>query len=89
MKSIIIDFTLILSVIFLTAGNLWAGDSKSFVVRCTIPAIPGVNAPLIEEEKVTASTAPAQEQNRQEPQIETTAKSEQNPAVTVKTIYDR
>jgi hypothetical protein len=79
MKSLIISFTLILSVVFLGAGNLWAGDSESFVVKCTIPAVPGVNAPLIEEEKVTVSAA----------QIETTSKSEQGTSVTVKTIYDR
>jgi hypothetical protein len=89
MKSIISKVTLILLVVFLAAGNLWAGDSKSFVVRCTIPAVPGVNAPLIEEEKVITPVSPAQEQNRQDAQIETTAKSEQDTSVTVKTIYDR
>ncbi len=89
MKSIISKVTLILLVVFLAAGNLWAGNSESFVVKCTIPAVPGVNAPLIEEEKITASTAPAQEQSQQAAQVETTTKSEQGTSVTVKTIYDR
>ena len=89
MKSIITKVTLILSVVLLTTGNLWAGNSESFVVKCTIPAIPGVNAPLIEEEKAITPTSPAQEQNRQDAQVETTTKNEQGTSVAVKTIYDR
>ena len=31
------------------AGKVFAGESKTIVVSCTIPAIPGVNVPLEEE----------------------------------------
>jgi hypothetical protein len=90
MKEIMVKLTLtfILLCLFLPAGNLWAGDSESFAVRCTIPAIPGVNAPLIEEETM-AAPASFQDQNQQTAQVQTITKSEQDAQVTVKTIYER
>ena len=32
-------------MIFLTISNAWAGDSITINMSCTIPSIPGVNAP--------------------------------------------
>ena len=83
-----LTLTFILLSLILPAGNLWAGDSESFTVRCTIPAIPGVNAPLIEEERM-ATPSSIQEQNPQAAQVQTITKSEQDAQVTVKTIYER
>jgi len=79
------------------------GDSFSFGESCTIPAIPGVNAPLVEEErqntKVEASAQkeePQKEPSAQSPaliqqdsQEEKTTAQEQKILATVKTVYSR
>jgi len=43
-KSIIVSITL-----FCIAGKVFAGDSVYISISCRIPAIPGINAPIISE----------------------------------------
>ena len=43
------------------AGYVFAGESVTLQFSCTIPAIPGVNAPLIEEENVQTNAESPQE----------------------------
>ncbi len=42
--------TIGLLIVLSTAGLSLAGDSASISISCTIPAIPGINVPLITEE---------------------------------------
>lgn len=81
-----------------------AGDGLSLSVSCTIPAIPGLNVPLIEEETLKTQADTAREE-KVELQIETTEQppqtiqedtpkeqltdQEQNALVMVKTFYSR
>lgn len=63
--------------IFVTLSDLdfaLAGDSITFTVVCTIPLIPGVNAPLLEKEEVRTVTVSAQSSSPALPQ---------GPAVTI------
>jgi hypothetical protein len=60
MKSIMIKTVIILMVVLSFAIVVKAAE---FQVSCTIPAIPGVNAPLIQEESVVApQSSPAEAQ---------------------------
>jgi len=81
-----------------------AGDGISLSISCTIPAIPGVNVPLIEEETLKTQTDTHIAQ-KTEPQKETQSETptmiqednqeekligeEQNSLVLVKTLYSR
>jgi hypothetical protein len=38
----------------LASSYCMAGDNKTIMISCTIPEIPGVNAPFLVEEKVEA-----------------------------------
>jgi len=52
--SLILRFSVILTI-FLTLSNLdfaLAGDSLTFSATCTVPAVAGLNAPMIEQESV-------------------------------------
>ena len=91
-------------IILLSLANVvFAGDSLSLSISCTIPVIPGVNAPLIEQETSktveTAAQPKAKPEERIQPQTPTmiqedsqeekTASDGQKSAVIVKTIYSR
>lgn len=39
-------------VVSIYANLTWAANSATYAVTCTIPAVPGVNAPLLEEKTV-------------------------------------
>ena len=43
------------AVLLLMAGTAFAGESYSIRMSCSIPAIPGVNAPSVVEEKIVAA----------------------------------
>lgn len=88
----------------LLTGVAYAGDTLSLSISCTIPAIPGVNAPLIEEETLTTKEDPnikekiesqeaIQPQSpamiQQDNQEEKLMYGGQNSLVLVKTIYSR
>ncbi len=61
------------------AGGLAFAETKSLVVSCTIPAIPGVNVPLIEEQSVRQAEVTQTE----------VIEEETKPMLLVKTLYDR
>jgi len=52
-------FITVLLIIFSLAGLAEASGSFTVSVSCSIPEIPGLNAPLIEEETTNANTAPS------------------------------
>ena len=82
-----------LVILFSTAGISQAGDNVSFSVSCTIPAIPGVNAPpFLEERTATPQVQQIVEQKAKEKPEETKAEAPamiQEDNVAVKTIYPR
>lgn len=98
MKKLFINCFCALLVSLLFVDMAFAGGTFSFAVSCTVPAIPGVNAPLIEEEaikpkEVLQETQKAEAKKDEEQIFETeeeqiTNKTKQ-PMVMVKTIYDR
>ncbi|MFH0827049.1 MAG: hypothetical protein V1923_04085 [Candidatus Omnitrophota bacterium] len=63
-----------------------AGDTSSLPVSCTIPAIPGVNTPLLEQEQVQV-TAEAEKLIQQDAQAASVNVS--TPQMLVKTYYAR
>lgn len=85
-------------------GKSLAGTNASFAVSFTIPVMPGINAPLIEEDKIKTQeeasleqTAKAQEEKQEsspeliqqdEQQKEIIANGQQ-PEMLVKTLYSR
>ncbi len=64
----------------------YAGDTTSLPVSCTIPAIPGVNTPLLEQEQVQLSPE-TEKLIQQDAQAASTAAS--SPQMLVKTYYPR
>jgi len=98
--------TLACLIIFLSLVNYAsAGDSATFTVSCTIPSIPGVNAPSFEETTVRSSAErqPAAEKQEtiqaeeneeapamiQEDSEETMLAEGTSSEIIVKTIYSR
>lgn len=86
MKRILISSLL---VIFCLTNTAWAQDSFSVSVSCIIPAVPGVNAPLIgekaviQEENKTASPLLIQEEK------EIKLAEEKNSSIILQTLYSR
>lgn len=88
------NFIISAIISLLLAGVACAGDNLSLSISCTIPAIPGLNAPLIEEETLKVeSQKEIQPQSptmiQQDNQEEKLMYEEQNSLVLVKTIYSR
>lgn len=77
MKNTLLKKILIgLMILLYAVGVSSAGDSSSIHVSCTIPAIPGVNAPPITEEKtVKQETDKMVEQKTENQQAETESES--------------
>ncbi len=103
MKNKIIFLSLIcLAILFSWAGVSWAGTTSSVAVSFSIPVIPGLNAPLIEQtqpatpQAATKQAAPQQETiaSNQAP-VQTKQQEEkitiqtQDSQAMVKTIYSR
>ena len=57
MKAMLSGLALFSLLLFLGAGDIFAGDSVSIAVTCTVPAIPGVNTPLLEAETTVVNPA--------------------------------
>lgn len=81
------------------AGIAHAGDMHSFAVTCTIPEIPGVNAPMIQETS-TRSEQKISAAQENTPKVESGEKNaskenqmlmaeQTNEAETVQTVYSR
>ena len=90
----------VLTVIFtLAAGAAFADGSNSYgiMVSCTIPAIPGVNVPLVEESskvtqnQVTTASLKKQETRENEDQLEKeqALPAEDGSFVITKNFYSR
>lgn len=65
-----------LAIVFNFPIGVLAGDSVGFSVSCTIPAIPGVNAPL--DEKAEIQPQVAEEKETQGPLSEAVDQEEQS-----------
>ena len=86
-------------LLFLGTGNVFAEDSVSIAVSCTVPAIPGVNSPLLEAETTVVNSASQISRNGELPdpspqlQEDTEEKNlnseNQKDIVLVKTFYVR
>ena len=96
-KKIIIMVMLLLSC----SHELFAAESIGFTISCTIPAIPGVNAPLAEEKALkldtpdtqTQEASPANENEEKDPALieemqEIRLAGETTPPL-IKTVYSR
>lgn len=46
MKKVTLTGVLLVMIMLVTSGLVYAGDSQTIGISCTIPLIPGVNAPL-------------------------------------------
>lgn len=104
MKNIGLRVSIIGLVILLSAVEAFAGDSRSISMSCTIPAIPGVNVPLIEEKTLQTEAKPASQTAldsqkeipqpapamiQQDTQEEKAINESQKTLVMVKTLYSR
>ncbi|MCX5714209.1 MAG: hypothetical protein NT033_05250 [Candidatus Omnitrophica bacterium] len=86
----ILGIALVLILCF--AGFVCAKDHVALTVTCSIPAVPGLNAPLVEE------TKPAAKENKDNQQVSKVEKKSQQETVVdeksgeqaaVKTYYSR
>ncbi len=86
-KILIIGLIILLSLMNVAI----AGDSLSFTISCTIPAIPGLNAPLIEEKasETQMNDTTAREMKVQQENELDTQEIIQEDRETVQTIYSR
>lgn len=84
--------TVVSLLLFVCGNEAFAGNSVSIPVSATVPAIPGVNAPLLE---VQNERLPQQNQQQQLPLVQEDTKEEkansdtQDEIVLVKTFYVR
>ena len=69
MKNEIKKMAIIPVMIFCMATEAFAGDSAYIAISCTIPAIPGINAPIISEEmnEQTGNIATTNQKESKEP----------------------
>ncbi len=101
MKKITV-ITAVFTLLLFAGGSLaLAGDSVGIAVSCTVPAVPGFNAPYLEQQIASADISPrAQtqqeyEQGRETPLLEEETKDEdvttenEKDIVLVKTFYVR
>jgi hypothetical protein len=100
MRKILITITLALLVLPLATKVCLCGDGSTIMISCTIPAIPGVNAPLIEENarinapvnsdfKVEKTDQQALSMIQQDAQIQKNIADKNNSSLLLKTIYSR
>ena len=92
MKKILISTATLALLLFVGGKVVFAGNSESIFVSATVPAIPGVNSPLLE---VQNKRLPQQNQQQQLPLVQEDTKEEkassenQDEIVLVKTFYVR
>jgi len=86
-------------VLVISFSGIALGESKTIPITCTIPAIPGVNAPPFEEEKITPDESV---KNNQEESMLAANQKKESPVISqedsytkntelasIKTIYSR
>lgn len=84
-------FILVIMLTCLINSALAGSNSYSIMVSCTIPAIPGVNVPLVEDESAVSQNQVAITQNNQG-QIENEqmlSSTQEGPFMITKSIYSR
>ncbi len=84
-------FILVIMLTCLINTSLAGSNSYSIMVSCTIPAIPGVNVPLVEDESAVSQNQAAVTQSNQG-QIENEqmlSSTQEGPLVITKSIYSR
>lgn len=84
-------FILVITLSCLINTALAGSNSYSIMVSCTIPAIPGVNVPLVEDESAVSQNQVAITQNNQG-QIENEqmlSSTQEGPFMITKSIYSR
>lgn len=97
MKNLLIILSA-LAVTLLLTSVAFAGESKTIGVSCTIPAIPGVNAPPFPEVKKTINLQEPQAQANTEKEAEKSQSTQDSTSIIVaqdkkdpglQTIYSR
>jgi hypothetical protein len=63
MKRILVMSAVFALLLFAGGNAAFAGDRVDIAVSCTIPVIPGVNAPYLEQQVVLADTTPRPSDN--------------------------
>lgn len=90
MNRITVYLVILIAIFVLLQGNVFAGsNSYSIMVSCTIPAIPGVNVPLVEEESANTQQQQAQEEEVQVEKEQILPSSQEGSFVITKSIYSR
>ncbi len=69
-------------------GPAYAGNNYNIPVSLTIPAIPGLNIPLIQDETVIQNTPAPAGAKQEEPLLQQNS-PEKESSIVVKTLYDR
>lgn len=80
-----VKLAVICAAFLLVAGSTFAGETFSFKATCSIPAIPGVNAPLVEE----SATEETRSKDDNKDNGQNLEKTEEKSLVLVKTIYSK
>jgi len=88
MKKILIAKLECLILVLSLMGPAYAGNNYSIPVSLTIPAIPGVNTPLIQDETVIQNTPASTSAKQEKPLIQQNS-LEKESSIVVKTLYDR
>lgn len=75
-------------LIFSFASIAFAGNNYSIPVSVTIPAIPGVNAPLIQEETAVNNVSTSMDKDQTKTLIQQDSPGEKASTI-LQTLYDR
>lgn len=89
MKTMIRIAGLMLAVTVIGMSCAYAEQTASFSVGCTVPAIPGVNVPLVAEGDNETSSAPAGQSEETSVIVKDETRSEDQRITLVKTLYTK
>ncbi len=78
-----------LLIVLCFADIIRAEDHVTLTVTCSIPAVPGLNAPLVEEQKYDNAQQKAQGAKDNKKAQETVVQETDGPHAIVKTFYAR
>ncbi len=97
MKRITLTGVLLVTILIITSGLVYAGDSQTIGISCTIPLIPGVNAPLntaevpaiVEEDISFQAEAAAEETANEDEQLQIVEKQKGSENLELYTYYQK
>lgn len=89
MKNLFANIISSLMIIMILSSMAFAEDKAAIRASCSIPAIPGLNAPLIEEKSVKSQTSAPQPAAQQEEKEEIILAEAKSNTVIVQTFYSR